>query len=201
MRTFNKKPWLLSFDYPADNRIIAGEAGAIEVVAKAMNEHIKNGDVCKNGCGALWNITRGNGKQEPTQRDSFCLPFKRPADNAIKAGKKGAIEAIVNAMNEHIKNGDVCKNGCDALWNITRGNGKQEPTQSPSFCSQFKRPDDNRIKAGEAGAIEAIVNAIKTHINNGDICENGCGALMSITYKNGKLGTTNQMIFLIQLIE
>ena len=53
---------LLSFNYPDDNRIKAREAGAIEVIVNAMNEHIKNAALCENGCGALKNITRGNGK-------------------------------------------------------------------------------------------------------------------------------------------
>ena len=61
MRTINQEPWLLSFDYPVDNQIKAREAGAIEAIVNAMNEHIKNGAVCENGCGALMSITI-NGK-------------------------------------------------------------------------------------------------------------------------------------------
>ena len=65
-------------------------------------------------------VTMVNG--EPTWHPTY---FDRlSADNQIKAGQEGAIEVIVNAMNAHIKNGDVCKFGCGALKNITRGNGK-----------------------------------------------------------------------------
>ena len=35
----------------------AGAAGGIEVVVKAINTHINNSDVCKQGCGALWNMS------------------------------------------------------------------------------------------------------------------------------------------------
>ena len=46
--------------------------------------------------------------------------------------------------------------------------------------------DENRVKAGAAGGIEAVVNAMNTHINNADVCEYGCRALWSMTLKNGK---------------
>ena len=39
------------------------------------------------------------------------------------AGKEGAIEVIVKAMNTHTKDVDMCKYGCGALANITL-NGK-----------------------------------------------------------------------------
>ena len=41
------------------------------------------------------------------------------------------------------------------------------------------------MKAGAAGAIEAVVKAINTHIDNVDVCEKGCDALMWMT-ANGK---------------
>ena len=44
---------------------------------------------------------------------------------------------------------------------------------------------DNQVKAGECGAIEVIVNAMKAHMNITDVCEQGCGALCNITV-NGK---------------
>ena len=55
---------------------------------------------------------------------------------------------------------------------------------SPLFSSQS--PDDNAIKAGEAGAIEMIVKAMNTYINDAVICELGCGTLVNITWNYGK---------------
>ena len=46
--------------------------------------------------------------------------------------------------------------------------------------------DDNKILAGQAGAIEVIVSAIKAHTENARVCEHGCRSLCSITYSNGK---------------
>ena len=37
------------------------------------------------------------------------------------------------------------------------------------------------MKAGEAGAIEAIVKAINTHIDDVDTCYRGCVALSDMT--------------------
>ena len=50
----------------------------------------------------------------------------------------------------------------------------------------MKRAAENRVKAGAAGGIEAVMKAINTHICNADVCENGCGALRNMTKHNGK---------------
>ena len=42
------------------------------------------------------------------------------------------------------------------------------------------------MKAGAAGGIEAVVKAIKTHIDNVGVCYRGCGALRNMI-DNGKL--------------
>lgn len=51
--------------------------------------------------------------------------------------------------------------------------------------STFMILADNEIKAGDSGAIEVTVNAMRKHINNTGVCERGCGVLMNITL-NGK---------------
>ena len=52
--------------------------------------------------------------------------MKWTAENQVKAGAAGGIEAIVKAINTHINNAGVCKNGCWALWNMTAFNGKNK---------------------------------------------------------------------------
>ena len=52
------------------NRVKVGTVGGIEAVAKAISTHISNADVCKNGCGALWNMTANNGKN--TEKHNKC---------------------------------------------------------------------------------------------------------------------------------
>lgn len=41
--------------------------------------------------------------------------------------------------------------------------------------------DSCKVKAGECGAVEAIVNAMKVHMNNPGVCYNGCTALCPIS--------------------
>lgn len=46
----------------------------------------------------------------------------------------------------------------------------------------FTTSDDNKMKMAECGGIDVLFNALKTHISNADVCEQGCGALCSITF-------------------
>ena len=41
------------------------------------------------------------------------------------------------------------------------------------------------MKAGKGGAIEVVLDAMRTHSKNGMVCEAGCGALCNIA-ANGK---------------
>ena len=49
--------------------------------------------------------------------------MKWTAENQVKAGAAGGIEAAVKAINTHINNAGVCEKGCGALINMTV-NGK-----------------------------------------------------------------------------
>ena len=99
----------------------AGAAGAIEAVVKAINTHIGNAGVCENGCWALRNMTFNNGKIKINNK---IKKMKRAVENQVNAGTAGGIEAVVKAINTHIGNAGVCKQGCGALWNMTFNNGK-----------------------------------------------------------------------------
>lgn len=48
--------------------------------------------------------------------------------------------------------------------------------------------DDNQIKAGELGAVDVILNALRLNIDSEDVCEYGCKALWNCT-KNGMKNT------------
>lgn len=47
----------------ADNQAKGGTSGAIDVILSSIKTHIDNPAICKQGCGALWNITT-NGKNQ-----------------------------------------------------------------------------------------------------------------------------------------
>ena len=42
------------------------------------------------------------------------------------------------------------------------------------------------MKAGTACAIETVVKAINTHIDNPDLCQKGCGVLNNMVNENSK---------------
>ena len=107
----------------------------------------------------------------------------------MKAGTAGGIEAVVKAINTHIGSVDVCRTGCATLLNMII-NGKALIKQQ--IKSKNKLTVENRVKAGAAGGIEAVVKAINAHINNAGVCENGCGALWNMTTNNGKTLTQNK---------
>ena len=48
----------------------------------------------------------------------------------------------------------------------------------------MKQIAENRVKVA-AGEIEVIVEAINNYINNADVCEQGCCALLNMTENNG----------------
>lgn len=45
---------------------------------------------------------------------------------------------------------------------------------------------ENQAKIGELRAIDVIMSALTIHLNNANVCYNGCGALMNIALNNGK---------------
>ena len=109
-------------------------------------------------------------------------------ENKVKAGAAGGIEAVVKAINKHINNADVCEQGCGALFYMTV-NGKNNTNKTHN---ESEWTDENEVKAGAAGGIEAVVKAINTHIDNADVCQFGCGALRNMTVYNGKNIKTTQ---------
>ena len=75
---------------------------------------------------------------------------------------------------------DVEHSGISQLLIVNRNIHKN------TIYSLYKQPDDNRVIAGHAGVIDAIVKAMNTHINNTEICENSCAVLMDFI-NNGKM--------------
>ena len=112
----------------------------------------------------------------------------------MKAGAVGGIEAIMQAINKHIDNADVCYAGYGALCIMT-ANGKNNWLNTGQQNMKWKWTAENRVKAGASGGIEAVVKAINIHINNIGVCEKGCRALCNMTAnsKNNWIKQQQQM--------
>ena len=56
-----------------------------------------------------------------------------------------------------------------------------------------KTPDDNKVIAGQCGAIEAVVGAMGMHADSADVYGSACLLLQNIT-ANGKLPHSTELI-------
>ena len=72
---------------------------------------------------------------------------------------------LVATMRAHAGNVDAQEQGCRALVNLTVNY-------------------DNKVKAGSAGAVEAVVAAMRAHASNAGVQEQGCLALRNMTGNN-----------------
>ena len=61
----------------------------------------------------------------------------------MKAGAAGGIEAVVKAINTHIKNPSVCQQGCSALWSMTL-NGNNSKSIKASQKMNSREPNESR---------------------------------------------------------
>ena len=55
--------------------------------------------------------------------------------------------------------------------------------------------DENQLLAGMAGAIDAVVAAMKLHADNAGVLEHACGAMRSICFNTGVFGI--ECVFLL----
>lgn len=92
----------------------------------------------------------------------------------------------------------VAENGAFALGNLCRAVGKVGNSSTGTFSAAELAPIDDQLKqksegvarkqaAASAGAIPALVNAMKTHADVGGLQQWGQRALSIITYENAAL--------------
>ena len=80
-----------------------------------------------------------------------ALCRNQPAHYKTPAGEQGALEAAVSALHHHPQHQDVQALGCLALWSV---------------CEDHPA---NQQRAGEAGAVEAVVHVLdRAVVENGD---------------------------------
>ena len=105
-----------------------------------------------------------------------------------RAAKAGALEAVVEAMNTHLDVADVQWNGCHALSNLCSG----IDTGGKARDRRANTPGDRKQRAAKAGALEAVVAAMRAHRQVGDVQENACAALSSMCSGNGAKGRAHK---------
>ena len=82
-------------------------------------------------------------------------------DNKVRAGKAGALEAVLSAMQRHADTAAVQEQACWALRYMSNN-------------------ADNKVRAGEAGAVEAVRAAMQRHADSAVVQEQGKIALQRL---------------------
>lgn len=105
-------------------------------------------------------------------------------ENKVKAGRAGGIKIVVETLNAHISNADVCEWACAALYGMAYNNGKKRwPLR---IISRQLTVAENKVNTGSAGGIGAVVKVMKTHVTNLDVYKWGCDVLWNMTSNNSK---------------
>jgi hypothetical protein len=135
----------------------ARKAGGIEAVVEGMKFQCEGRSpvdkasrvrmlrsVLRSGCLALAQLTLCDSK------------------NRRIAGKAGAVEAVLEAMESDPNDGQLQSFGCEALGNLTVDQ------------------EENRDKAVEMGAIDLVRSSMNRHSSRGDVLRCACHALRSL---------------------
>ncbi len=126
------------------------EKGAVDAVVSAISIHTDDLLVCERGCKAL--VEMGSPEGHSTAK------MGSPKDHSAAFTAAGAPKAVVKVLTAHMDN-DICKWGCEALAGMCYG-------------------DDASIAAAVAeNAPQVVVEALKRHSQELDVCMAGCAAL------------------------
>ncbi|KAG8462613.1 hypothetical protein KFE25_004589 [Diacronema lutheri] len=131
----------------------ATEARALEAVVDAMHAHAAHSDLQKQACWALRNICSGTDAAGPARKQ--------------RATKAGALEAVVDARRAHaahsVVQAGVQEQACWALIHVCSGTDAAGPAR--------------KQRATKAGALEAVVAAMRAPAAHSGVQKQACWAL------------------------
>lgn len=163
--------------YHDGNKLAFHQAGAAETVVRAMNRFILSGELQKQGCGTLCNLSSLQSHRE----------------NVIKAG---AVESILAAMKVHPQNQKLQTKACFCLYNLATGGeyihkAMQQHSDSDLLQGKCCRVMsamtyyNNELSEQAFGdqaeqASEQVVNAMLKFPKDATLQLFGCGALCNL---------------------
>mmetsp|Transcript_34708 Transcript_34708/g.85400 ORF Transcript_34708/g.85400 Transcript_34708/m.85400 type:complete len:397 (+) Transcript_34708:26-1216(+) len=174
-----------------EHRRMFEECGGIYAASAAMHTYASFSDIQVNGCKALINMGKGGAAKE-------------------QIGRSGALEVIVNAMQEHFECDQVQEKGtwalgvlvatcpenkvlvgeaggvdsiCEAM-RMYSGNGQMQQTCLWALGSLAANYPDNAARMGKKGGLVLIVNAMKNFAESASMQEMGCWAMANIAAGN-----------------
>lgn len=91
-------------------------------------------------------------------------------DNRVRVVKERVVKVILEAMSNNTDNVNVCQHGCRALWNISV-TGKLLVPHIRRYTPVVIEESRSIIRGAEA--IEVVLDVVKRHIENVDVCKQG----------------------------
>jgi hypothetical protein len=159
-------------------------SGCVDAVVAGMAAFPGDAPVLSNGSAALGNIT--------------CGWDKAGLDRKQAAFKAGAIGHVVAGMIAFPEDVAIAENGAFALGNLCRALGKVGNSSTGDYSAPELMPIEEQLKqrqegamrkqaAADAGALGALVAAMKTHASAPGVTEWGARALSIVTFESAPL--------------
>ena len=142
--------------------ITAMQGMELEEVVAALRVHVAVALVAEEACQQIAYGCDYSGYDD--DRD-----WKQAVTATVEAG---AIEAVMEALQAHPQVAGVQQWGCAALARMCDGD--------PLDARETAPPSPNKQRVVEAGAIEAVVEALQTHLQVAGVQMEGCAALEGI---------------------
>jgi len=135
-----------------------GQLGGVVAVVAAMNAHPKMEGVAEQGCMAMCHLALDN------------------VDNRVAIEKEGGVIAVVTALKVHPNSMGVQQNGCGAIANMAGGR------KAHISCGGIFNPVPDAIS--NAGGIDPVLEAMKTHVHNPSVVTWACSAIACLAFNN-----------------
>ena len=136
-----------------DNRRRVAQAGGVEAVVKAMNDHPFDELLLQQTCHLLLHLSMGH----------WYVNSNNCEERRSLIGQAGGVEAVTKAMQRHPSFAELLTFACGVLWNLCFGN------------------NDNRRRVAEAGGVEAVVKAMNDHPFDELVLERTCHLLLRLS--------------------
>ncbi len=141
-----------------------GSLGVCAAIIESLRMFPASAQIACWGCSAVAALSDGNNEA-----------------NISKFSTSGACEALPASMQAHQNSAAVAEAGCTAIANMTsRLNSNSASVASASAVTV--------VRLGHAGACEAVVTALKKHVNNAGVVKSACLALANLGLAKGNAG-------------
>jgi hypothetical protein len=144
---------LWSFSAVTQVCAVAVDAGAVAAVTRAMSKAPASASslVQKHGCAVLWNLA--------CQRGAAAV--------VDSVDSSGVVDAVVGALWHHGSHSGVAETACGALRSVAAA--------IPRGGQCHGHPDGE--PSSRAGAVQAVLHAMRLHPSDAAVQQQGCGAL------------------------